>query len=431
MQRGGKIVPDDASCVSRCCGGNCQRVYVYAACVPDIPGYGFCDTLPPDIAVCSDAVCDGQPISNFTRIFLNGRCWQRNGTAQDTIRTSSWTGQIYDSADLDCTPPILSCSDPRCLQAFNVRWIKGVPCPGQPDLPDVYFLACLVQTCDVLGPGSLNASDLQGCYQIFPGNGTADADVPADAKKYIVVVDGHYGGKCCRCVPTCSEQTKTVQQCGGQGGSGAGYTVQLKCCCSQARTVTGSINSTTTYHPGVGGGTRSIVGSGTWVYNDIGQLISQTGGMATVTEVFPWGTNTYDVPISPWAGCADEFSLPSAFPLGPPFGYVEQCEAFPIDAGDNRVEGLTNTYITCKNAHRDGTWRLVRQWAGDPNIPPGTTVINAVGVSDWSVTYSGRCGGECGGATATSKSELLARRKVTFSGCAGCGSDGETGGATI
>jgi len=432
------------------CCGSCATAYLYFACPPQtITGTGSNSTIPeecigsvfPPIQICSDATCNGTPISQVLKIIVNGRCYSR--PVEQSPGGIDPATPIYDSADLDCVRTWNDCSDAVCVSAYGRRFVAASPCYGQNySGPPIYFLACAVLACDwttVHGDG-ISGLGIDGglCVMVAPTTSYAETDLPAGAVKRFELIDGHRGGKCCACLLPCSVVDRDVTAC---NGIGAATTITRHCCCSNARTVTGTISSLTMFDPMLSSLlSREVRGSGIWQYDDLGVLYNQVGGTATITETYSNGPpQVSTVNMTPWAGCAAD-EVPSAFPfpLSPPFGGVEQCDPSAASDGDNIIGGGTGRAVFCKNAQLGGSWTQTRR-------SDGVVQQRANSSSVWSVVYSGRCSGQCAGEDDPAASGIRTNRgNVQVApggalgdlggGCAGCGvqiDPANTGGITI
>jgi hypothetical protein len=423
-----------------CCGNEpCARAYVYFPCPPPfINGSGAGEVPPecsqnfPNIRVCSDAVCNGRPIRDLLKIMVGGRCYSRPPDTQPIATATDETGfPLYDSADISCSHVWADCSDPVCVEAYGRTFVRGIPCAGQNYFgPPIFFLACAVLACDVVNvpvPGHQGGAFDNGvCVYVAPGTTYREANLPPDAIKLVSRIDGRYGGKCCSCLITCSEGISSVSGC---NGTGPATSTTLHCCCSALRTIRGTVSSLTTYDSSLGSLiSRTVSGSGVWQYNDAGILFNQIGGSYTVTERFsnsPDQVQTF--PMDPWQGCGFD-GVPSAFPFGPPFGGVEQCNPSSYSDSGNLVGGVTNRLVVCKNAQLGGSWTLT-------NRISGVVSIRANSSSVWSAQYDGRCSGQCGGGLNETKAKRTVKALeenplASLPGCASCG-DAATGGLVI
>jgi hypothetical protein len=440
IHRAGRLVRDSIPCKGRCCGDGCSLVYFYGACPPPNIAVGSQDVPPecnvtfPNIYVCSDAVCNGTPIRDLLRIIVNGRCYSRpEGSEPFSVPADDPDTIVYDSADISCTTAWTDCADPVCVDAYGRRFVQASPCPGQNyQGPPIYFLACAVRACDVVNvavpsfPGGGTGGGV--CVFVGPGAGSRESDLPPDALKFASLIDGRYGGKCCACLINCSANPRDVTGC---NGTGPATTTTLQCCCSVARTVTGTVNSFAQYDSTLGSlVSRSVVGSGTWQYDESNTLYNQIGGALTITEKYSNGPDVVQTfPMTPWAGCGID-GVPSAFPFGLPFGGVEQCNPSSYSDVGNIVGGVTNRLVTCRNAQLGGSWSLTRR-------SDGLVLIRANSSSVWAVTYTGQCSGQCGGSVADTKADRKVRRledgplsSAQLAGCSGC-ADNATGGIVI
>lgn len=404
IHRAGRLVRD--SCAGQCCGA-CSRVYAFNAC---------CLAAPiQTVYVCSDATCQGTPIAEVFRIIVGSQCYAR---AEGSIPIGiSSTMVLLDGADIDACDHG-GCSSPECVDYCGNRFIPGTLCSGQDySGPAVFVYAQGSQSCGVINVAG-------ACFKFDPATTIPESALPLGA----ITLDpstlfGPQNPNCCACVPGCNESTQTVTECGGGGTQ----QVERTCCCTNQRTVTGTISSVTTYNTALSSIiTRTIQGTGRWEYDEFGTLTNQIGGIATVTEVNVSGPDTvYTVPFGPWAGCASQ-GIPSAFAGLAPFTWAEDCDVTANSGGGNTVFGVNNLSIVCRNANRNGDWQLRRNVTpGDPLS--GQVLVAATHSSVWAVEYFGRCSGGCGG---TAGRSAIAAARGASGGCAGCGDKG-TGGATI
>jgi hypothetical protein len=426
-----------------CCGANpCASAYVYFPCPPPILSAGG-SNIPsecygatfPNIRVCEDATCNGTPIRDLLKIIVNGRCYSRGPNSIPNAGTGNDPNEpLIDSADIVCSPIWSDCDNSICVAAYGRRFILGAICAGQDyNGPLIYFLACAVRHCGTVAvhvdghPGG--GIDGAVCVRVEPGQGVDETAVPAGAIRVAVRVDATDMQGCCECLTACQWVERTVNDC---NGIGAGVDRSFHCCCSVRRTVVGSINSVTTFDASTGSLTsRSIVGSGTWQKSDDDSGTGWTvviGGFATVTEKYSNGPDqVYNVPIEQWAGCGDN-AVPSGFPFGgAPFGGVEECNPGSASNANYLIGGVTNKTVTCRTASLGGSWSLT-------NRISGVVEKRANSTSTWSVTYFGRCSGQCAGSDGAAQAGIITARKLTPqlipAGCAGCGDEGR-GGATI
>lgn len=421
LARGGRLVPNTPDCIARCCGGSCLTAWQFTPCPPPTliegsnpganPDTSDCaDTNKPAIYICADAVCGATPIGQVTRVLYAGFCYTR-GTLTQTSQIPPGS-PLVDASAVTCLEASIGCDHPLCVAGYGRKFVPGVPCPGQVGVPSPvpYFLACLVDACDVI--------NYQGiCYLVSPGAGVDEVDVPAGAPRVAVGVTGTNGGKCCECVPGCVPVMQSYQPCDGS------TLREYECCCSARRTVRLSKYEGFFTSPPFGGPVRIdwSATEGVWEYDDNGTLTSQTGGVVTVVERFQDNTtNTYTFTPAPWAACGfpgDLYQGPTLPALGGTFtGCDNEAHFEPMTVSAFKFYG-------CESALLDGTWTVP---VGD-----GSQQQQWHALIIWWAEYDGRCGRKCPEAVGeAARGSVVTSRKSGGKGCASCG-DKATGGATI
>lgn len=417
----GRFLLIDENC-GACCGvAGCQTAYQFNPCPPPVlidgsnpganPDTSDCaNTNKPAIYVCSDARCGDTPIEFVDRIRWSGFCYQRGALVVTTAIPAGL--QLVDVSEVVCLDDSIDCDHPTCVDGYRRKFVVGVPCPGQNNVPTnrPYFLACLVDACDVINYEGV-------CYLVSPGAGIDESAVPPGSPRVAVGVTGTNGGKCCTCLPNCTITSYSYQPCDGSP------VITNNCCCSQRRKVYLDVYTGFFTSPPFGGPIHIdwFATPGVWEYDDNGTLINQTGGLVTVAEWFQDGTtNTYSFTPQPWLGCgypADLFQGPTFPALGGVFtGCANEPHFEPMTVSAFKAYG-------CGSALLDGTWTIP---VGD-----GTQQQRWHALIIWRVEYDGRCSTQCQQTGSAARTEIVTNRKSeSRGGCKSCG-DAGTKGATI
>ncbi len=416
----GRFLLIDENCGACCGAAGCLTAYQFTPCPPPTliegsnpganPDTSDCaNTNKPAIYVCADALCGQTPISSVNRIRWQGFCYQR-GTLTQTSQIPSGS-LLVDVADVVCLDDSITCDHPTCVDAYRRKFVVGVPCPGQDNVPAdrPYFLACLVDACDVINYAGI-------CYLVSPGAGIDESAVPPGSPRIAVGITGTNGGKCCTCLPNCVISSFSYQPCDGSP------IITNDCCCSQRRRIRLDAYTGWFTSPPFGGPVRIdwSATAGVWEYDDTGTLINQTGGVVTVVERFQDNTtNTYTFTLQPWAGCgypADLFQGPNFPALGGVFtGCPSEQHFEPMTISAFKAYGCTSALL-------DGTWTVP---VGDGSQQQQWRVL-----AIWWAEYDGRCGSQCQQTGSAARTEIVTKRKSEGRGCKTCGDNG-TKGATI